>query len=277
MLLCRSIESLALLVFVLFLLCRQANANREVTFTKITSAFNGSMLYQRSIETEDFCLNVCYDEGHCKFVHYSKNNCTLYDSGSITYTPSEVTYELDRKLSDWPTCKKEVPIRKNVQFKPIEVKSTEGVECNGLPKDVTVIFTYLTEGNTTVLMGKSDLFGNFTAMQRLIFSRTPQERCVSVPVFSGASNTKLYFGHVYNTSGYYFMDAYAFSGMCACETHACCGITPLKECNWYRDGKFNGVIYVKSGETPAEIGIQGQLRNSKHFEQQFYIAGVEWL
>ncbi|CAJ0607320.1 unnamed protein product, partial [Cylicocyclus nassatus] len=78
-------------ILTLCLLFVQTYANREVTCTPVTN-FSGLLLYQRNVESEDLCLNICYDYLYCKFVSFSENICTLYQTGSNTYSPSEVTY-----------------------------------------------------------------------------------------------------------------------------------------------------------------------------------------
>ncbi|EYC08240.1 hypothetical protein Y032_0067g67 [Ancylostoma ceylanicum] len=65
-------------------------------------------------------------------------------------------------------------------------------------------------------------------MPEIIFAKDPQDGCTSIPVFTRASHRRLYFGNVYNTSGYIFLNAYAFAEPCTCGS-ACCGKVALKE------------------------------------------------
>ncbi|KHJ84122.1 hypothetical protein OESDEN_16168 [Oesophagostomum dentatum] len=67
------------------------------------------------------------------------------------------------------------------------------------------------------------------ATARLTFARNPQLHCTSVPVFTRTGHRRLFFGDVYNTTGYIFMNAYAFTSKCACESRACCGIKKIRE------------------------------------------------
>ncbi|CAJ0592925.1 unnamed protein product [Cylicocyclus nassatus] len=192
------------LTFALCLFHKQAHAVRDVTYTLVTDSFAARILYQRSINNEELCLNICYDHHMCKFVHYSEDNCTVYESGTILYLPVANTYELDRTLT-LPSCSREVLLRPTVEFKPIEVPLKEGVTCSGFPSKLTTIHTYLPNKMKVPLYSISDLMGNFTEVQRLYFASEPQSQCVSVPVFTGASHSRLYFGDVYNTTGYSWM------------------------------------------------------------------------
>ncbi|CAJ0595847.1 unnamed protein product [Cylicocyclus nassatus] len=63
---------------------------------------------------------------------------------------------------------------------------------------------------------------------RYVFAMEPNPECVSVPVFQRASQHRLYFGDVYNVTGYTFLHAYAFTHRCACEG-ICCGSWPIRE------------------------------------------------
>ncbi|CAJ0607360.1 unnamed protein product [Cylicocyclus nassatus] len=254
----------------------QIHANREVTFTQIHGKFLARTLYQRSIDDEVLCLNICYDQRQCKFVHYSEDNCTIYGSGNIPYYSCEITYKLDRTLTS-SFCTFEIPIRRNVEFKPIEVLHDQDVVCSGLPSEVTTIHMYLTE-KLLAIYSISDLIGNYTEVQRLFFAKTPQSHCTSIPVFTGASNSRLYFGDVYNTSGYYFLNAYAFTGKCACIVNACCGNIVISE---YLSGTdttstnhktIYSYIYSNSDHPTFFFSL-----HNKQSEQQYYIAGEEWL
>ncbi|CAJ0592970.1 unnamed protein product [Cylicocyclus nassatus] len=254
---------------------------------QVRSKFNATTLFQRIINDEVLCLNICHDHELCKFVHYSEDNCTIYGTGSIPYLPCDVTYKLDRTLRS-STCTFEIPIRPTVQSEPIKVQSDD-VTCSGLPSEVTTIHMYLTE-KRILIYSISDLVGNYTEIQRLLFAKKPQLHCVSVPVFTGASNSRLYFGNAYNISGYYFLDAYAFTGKCACENGACCANiaideymtttipTTLTKYNKFSSLKLLGEIhlhayvYSQSNKPTRSIHLSEKVN-----EQQFYIADEKWL
>ncbi|VDK70333.1 unnamed protein product [Cylicostephanus goldi] len=68
------------LIFALYLLNKQIHAVRDVTFKEVNGIFNASMLYQRTINDEVLCLNICYDQKQCRFVHYSEVLCHLQSS-----------------------------------------------------------------------------------------------------------------------------------------------------------------------------------------------------
>ncbi|CAJ0595601.1 unnamed protein product [Cylicocyclus nassatus] len=102
---------------------------------------------------------------------------------------------------------------------------------------LTVVHMYKKNG---YIFTKSEAaFPDGTApIRSLVFAKNPQPECVSVPVFQKADQHKLYFGDIYNVTGYEFLHAYAFTTYCACEG-TCCGQVQLTE----RKVKITGSVY----------------------------------
>ncbi|CAJ0607319.1 unnamed protein product [Cylicocyclus nassatus] len=259
------VSSHSVRLLTLCLLFVQTYANREITYTPITN-FSGRILYQRNVESEDLCLNICYDCLYCKFVSFSEDICTLYQMGSNTYSLNEVTYELKHTadLDYNPTCAREVPLRPTVRFEPIDVQNTESITCSGAPSDVTTIYMYFTDRDFTLFANTK--LEDFKVAKRLDFARTSQPHCDSVPVFTGPSSSRLYFGTAFNVSGYHFLNAYAFAGKCTCNG-ACCGDIAIDEYYW----KGHGYAYVNS--------LHSIMRycNLLNEQQQFFIVDAQWL
>ncbi|CAJ0592912.1 unnamed protein product [Cylicocyclus nassatus] len=187
--------------------------------------------------------------------------------------PSVITYELDRTLT-LPSCPWEVALRPTVEFKPVEMQPDEEVTCSELPFQVTTIHVFFT-GSGIPLYSNSALMEKFSEAQRrfrLYIASEPQSQCVSVPVFTGASRSRLYFGQIYNTTGYYFLGGYAFTGKCACEDNACCGKTAIDEYLNPIMGNEHVYGYVYFGPKKPD-NFYGLEIASK---QQFYIAGIAY-
>ncbi|KAL6736323.1 hypothetical protein Aduo_006687 [Ancylostoma duodenale] len=63
----------------------------------------------------------------------------------------------------------------------------------------------------------------------MTLARDPQSNCKPLPVFTRANHRRLYFGSVFNVTGYYFMNGYAFADYCVCDNGSCCGSHNLTE------------------------------------------------
>ncbi|EYC25258.1 hypothetical protein Y032_0012g1788 [Ancylostoma ceylanicum] len=100
---------------------------------------------------------------------------------------------------------------------------------------------------------------------RLWFSTNTQDHCTSIPVFTRANHRRLYFGNVYNVTGYIFMNAFAFAGSCTCDSNACCGSLTIKEFLSAKDQYAYTTTAQFPGKTPSDV------------DQTFYIANVELL
>ncbi|CAJ0591366.1 unnamed protein product, partial [Cylicocyclus nassatus] len=96
----------------------------------------------------------------------------------------------------------------------------------------------------------------------LLLSKKKEETCTPVPIFHKANYRRLYFGEIYNTTGYYFYNAYAYADYCVTPEGECLGVLEIQE---YVD-IFGFHFYDKAGrEDATDSGL----------EQRFYIAGIE--
>ncbi|CAJ0590860.1 unnamed protein product [Cylicocyclus nassatus] len=97
---------------------------------------------------------------------------------------------------------------------------------------------------------------------RLFLSKKAEDTCISVPVFHKANHRRLYFGETYNTTGYYFYNAYAFTSYCVSPEGDCLGKEEIRE---YVDLNGN-FFYDKTGRKDLSYS---------EVRQTFYIAGID--
>ncbi|KAL6731676.1 hypothetical protein Aduo_002515 [Ancylostoma duodenale] len=75
-----------------------------------------------------------------------------------------------------------------------------------------------------------------------------------------SGHRRLYFGSVYNVTGYIFMNAFAFAEPCTCDSNACCGTFGIKEVMPAKDRYTYSSASQLAGKTPSDV------------DQIFYIA-----
>ncbi|EYC25260.1 hypothetical protein Y032_0012g1790 [Ancylostoma ceylanicum] len=73
---------------------------------------------------------------------------------------------------------------------------------------------------------------------------------------------RLYFGSAYNVTGYIFMNAFAFTGPCTCDSNACCGTFTIKEFLLANDRYAYTTTAQFPGKTPSDV------------DQTFYIVNM---
>ncbi|KAL6731680.1 hypothetical protein Aduo_002518 [Ancylostoma duodenale] len=76
---------------------------------------------------------------------------------------------------------------------------------------------------------------------------------------------RLYFGSVYNVTGYIFMNAFAFAEPCTCDPNACCGTFTIKEFLYSNDIYAYTSTAQLADKTPSDV------------DQIFYIVNAEVL
>ncbi|VDN29403.1 unnamed protein product, partial [Cylicostephanus goldi] len=98
-------------------------------------------------------------------------------------------------------------------------------------RDVTVIQPYNRKGGYSFFVTNTTVAAdNWNATNiKLFFSRKPGKNCTAVPVFHRADYRRLYFGEIYNVTGYYFYNAYAFADYCATQEGECLGKDEIQE------------------------------------------------
>ncbi|CAJ0601338.1 unnamed protein product [Cylicocyclus nassatus] len=217
-------------------------------------------MYYLYLKKQSQCLRACYDERECKVVEYNETNgfCKLYKQGTIGTVKG---HELRRDETD-SSCMTEISTS-DIAFqkiKPLQ-KIPKIPQCQNLTKsnDVTVIGTSKTSDGYRVFFTTSP--SEWTATKPwLVLSKKAEKGCASVPVFHKANHRRLYFGEIYNTTGYYFFDGYAFAGQCISSKHECLGMSEIRE---YKENPDN-FFYDEAGRKDLKDSGLGQT---------FFIAG----
>ncbi|CAJ0595788.1 unnamed protein product [Cylicocyclus nassatus] len=190
--------------------------------------------------------------------------CTIFKSGEVNQVGRGNVFALDRQLV-LPTCERPLPLAPNLEFqqlpKPTEAES-EAKKAQLLAMNTTAPLTIIDEialsGTVFYLKDISKMPDAAHLNYRLVFAKAPIPECVSVPVFQRASQRRLYFGDIYNVTGYTFLDAYAFTDRCACAG-ICCGQVPIYE-------KLALENYLYSVSKP--------ISQTTEMNQTLYIAGT---
>ncbi|KAL6736327.1 hypothetical protein Aduo_006691 [Ancylostoma duodenale] len=81
-------------------------------------------------------------------------------------------------------------------------------------------------------------------------ARDPQSTCKLLPIFTRANHRRLYFGSVFNATGYYFMNGYAFADRCKGDDGACYGRVELMEVKIESQYTYERAL---GGGTPTEV------------------------
>ncbi|CAJ0595779.1 unnamed protein product [Cylicocyclus nassatus] len=220
-------------IFIATLMMQIYGANPN-TFTKLQDNFLATIKYELPKESEEICLRACFEESDCTFVQYNENMCTIFENGEVNQVGRGNVYELDRQL-ELPTCERPLPLAPNVEFQQLPVPTVAQSESRkaqllamNTTASLTIIDRVSLNGSWFYLNDISKLPNRDILSSRYVFAMEPNPECVSVPVFQRASQHRLYFGDVYNVTGYTFLHAYAFTHRCACEG-ICCGSWPIRE------------------------------------------------
>ncbi|CAJ0591626.1 unnamed protein product [Cylicocyclus nassatus] len=193
-------------------------------------ALCGSPMYFLYLDSEVQCLRACYEESECAVVQYNETDdgyCRLYRSGK---TDRKVQgYVLFREETD-SSCMSEITTGELSFQKIPRQESAITVECS-MTHDVAVIQPY--EHNEKYRFFLLEPANPQLTMQargpRLFFSKKPEKYCTAVPVFHRANSHRLYFGKIYNATGYFFYNAYAFTDYCVSAQGECLGVQEIQE------------------------------------------------
>ncbi|KHJ96026.1 PAN domain protein, partial [Oesophagostomum dentatum] len=197
------------ITFLVFLLM-QIRRTKSCSFIRVDGEFEAAEKFRIAVESEELCLAACFDEADCTFVEYSERTCTVLIDGNNSMMSNGSLLKFERDVSI-PECATSVKFGSPVEFQQIRADKTENVTCSGLPSATTVISTFY-DANRYRFFAKENenVFSGMKAGIRMTFAKDPQQHCASVPVFTRAGRRRLFFGSVYNRTGYIFMDAYAF-------------------------------------------------------------------
>ncbi|CAJ0595606.1 unnamed protein product [Cylicocyclus nassatus] len=261
-------KSISLVIPLVMIL--QIHGADSCTFVDQEDDFVADVVYEMLKETKDLCLVTCYEEGDCTFVKYFEGVCTIFGNGETHQAGGDNVYKLDCQLT-LTTCRR-LPLASELKFQKLQEPKSKQSKTRIrelLAKNIVSLTTlYMFKKNGAFFFSKSEsAFTDGTVPRRgLVFAKNPQPECVSVPVFLKAKaglqfgysgQHKLYFGSVYNVTGYEFLDAYAFTTYCACDG-ICCGQVPL----------------TKNTIGDANDYVQGLQPDISDVEQVLYIANV---
>ncbi|CAJ0591647.1 unnamed protein product [Cylicocyclus nassatus] len=247
---------------VLFVLSATKMTLSSGVFRYTPSYLHGGYVYYFNPGDRVQCLRACYEESECVFVTYNEgtNHCNLYRQGNSTKSNG---YVLTREETD-ASCTTELA-SDNISFQkiPHRVNSTKS-ECNNTARHDVAVIKYYDHFNYRFFLHSSMKEGNWgrsVGNFSLLFSKKTAENCTSVPVFHKANLRRLYFGEAYNTTGYYFYNAYAFADYCTTPKGECLGVQEIQE---YVDEK--GFFY----DEPRREDI-----TDSGLGQTFFIVGKE--
>ncbi|CAJ0595796.1 unnamed protein product [Cylicocyclus nassatus] len=191
--------------------------------------------------------------------------CTIFKSGEVNQVGRGNVFALDRQLV-LPTCERPLPLAPDVEFQQLPVPAVTQSDTRkaqllamNTTASLTIIDMIDLSGSYFYVKDISKMPDAARLIRRLVFAKAPNPECVSVPVFQRASQRRLYFGDVYNVTGYTFLDAYAFTGRCACAG-ICCGQVPIREKFMY--GRYYYNFDRTSGEVETDV------------KQTLYVAGI---
>ncbi|CAJ0601337.1 unnamed protein product [Cylicocyclus nassatus] len=244
----------------ILLLLAKSTSNTGV-FRFDPEAKHGNSIYFLYLEKQSQCLRACYDESECKVVEYNETDgfCRLYREGKVGPIKG---YELKRDETD-SSCMTETSTS-DVAFQRIPPRQEDDRDftCKDLAApDKTVIVPFERERYRFFFSNTSRTSSKWTTVgPRLSLSKKAEETCTPVPVFHKANHRRLFFGEIYNTTGYYFFNGYAFADSCVVKGE-CLGVWEIQEYE-DEDGKF---YYDKPG--------RDDLKRSD-LDQIFYIAKI---
>ncbi|CAJ0591371.1 unnamed protein product [Cylicocyclus nassatus] len=191
------------------------------------NAGHGYLVYDIYLEDKAMCLRACYEEVECEVVNYEENtrSCAMYRGGNST----EPGYILSRGETDAACTLIEISDT-DIAFQKIPSQDLAKVECNVM-SDVAAISTYENStGYRFFILRPNNISEYWEDMHyRLLFSKKKEETCTPVPIFHKANYRRLYFGEIYNTTGYYFYNAYAYANYCVSPEGECLGVMEIQE------------------------------------------------
>ncbi|CAJ0591899.1 unnamed protein product [Cylicocyclus nassatus] len=208
-------------------------------------AASGKPMYYFYLEDKVSCLRACYEESECAVVEYRENEegyCRLYREGD---TRSVEGYTLSRGETN-SSCKLIEILDFDVSFQEIEgsQENSSKAKCSGMP-DVAVIQPYDRVEYRFFVLDSTKVAENWIASE------------------FRSDHRRLYFGEIYNTTGYTFYNAYAFTNLCVSPAGECLGVQEIKE---YVDEQGNFFYDV-----PGRMDMSGS-----GLGQIFFISGKSY-
>ncbi|CAJ0592088.1 unnamed protein product [Cylicocyclus nassatus] len=242
----------------IFVLVLKMSSNTGVF--RYDPAASGTPMYYFYLEDKVSCLRACYEENECAVVEYRENEegyCSLYKEGD---TLSVEGYTLSRGETN-SSCTLIETLDFDVSFQEISGQQTfYKAKCNSTP-DVSVLQPFDGEKYRFFILNSTKVPKNWVASKfRLLFSKKAEETCKSIPVFHKANHRRLFFGETYNTTGYYFYNAYAFANLCVSPAGECLGVQEIQE---YVDEQGNFFYDAPGRMDMADSGLN----------QTFFISG----
>ncbi|KHJ80389.1 PAN domain protein [Oesophagostomum dentatum] len=177
--------------FLAFLLV-QMSPTKPCSFIRISGEFMAAVKFKIRVESENFCLAICFDELDCTFVGYSERTCTVFIDGTNSMMSNGSVLKFERDTPR-PECRRSVEFGIPVEFQQIPVDKTENeVTCSGLPSATTVISTFY-DINYYRFYAKEDdnLSSGMSKGYSFTFARNLQSHCTSVPVFTRAGKVAI--------------------------------------------------------------------------------------
>ncbi|CAJ0591151.1 unnamed protein product [Cylicocyclus nassatus] len=249
----------------------QVILTHSFVFRSIMEA-SGNPLYFFYAANQKMCLKGCYEESNCTYVAYEhffdghhNNRCELYSEGNKQINSTQV-YQLTRQKTD-ATCQT-LDVARTITFQNIPTPNTTSkpLPCSTMSIDASTLTTFKASYYNKFRFFFEEWAGiprDYTnSSYRLSFSKGPRSGCISVPVFRKTMPRRFYFGSIYNTTGYYFANAYAFADYCSVD---CLGTQQIQE---YVDD-YGNYIYDKPGN-PKLRGL-----NDSGLGQMFFVASFK--
>ncbi|EYC44964.1 hypothetical protein Y032_0444g1568 [Ancylostoma ceylanicum] len=177
--------------------------------------------------------------------------CSIFTEGNEIQKTVGTAYKLDSQLLS-PSCPRRVKIGDHVTFPNYQAPTTGPVSCADSASTPTTTISMYRKGGIYLYTNNPipTLPSGSVVARRITLARDPQSRCKPLPVFTRANHRRLFLGSVFNVTGYYFMNGYAFADYCLCDDGACCGITALKEATSNSQYLYK---YDFDGWSPTEV------------------------
>ncbi|KAK6754878.1 hypothetical protein RB195_013698 [Necator americanus] len=231
------------------------------TFVPVKYEFAALVHYEINLETQERCLMACYQDTACTFVQYESSVCKIFKEGTNTQQPSAATFQIYRE-QEGSSCYSSLKIGKEVTFKTIQAKPTDtSIICNTGPNAPIIIRMYKYQGIRFYSTDSSGFLPDGSPPDRKLWlTKNPEPQCTAVPVFLQANHRRLFFGNVYNTTGYYFLNGYVYAEYCVSSSGNCCGAYEFRE-------------YILDSENYVYRTTDEKTLQPSNFGQTFFMAG----
>ncbi|KAK6754889.1 hypothetical protein RB195_013706 [Necator americanus] len=232
------------------------------SFVAVKDKFTAVIYYKITLESQEKCMMACYQDSDCTFVQYEASTCTVFKQGSNAQQPNAETYQIYRQ-EERSSCHRSMKVGQEVTFETVQAKSSDSSKSctDDAPDAPIVVYRY---SDTSLRFYSTDSSGfvpGRNGVQRLWLTKNPDPQCTAVPVFAQANYRRLFFGNVYNTTGYYFLNAYAFAEHCVCSSGKCCGTRAFRE-------------YVLNAESFVYRPITEATLSPSNVDQTFFAAAI---